>query len=281
MKMAIAKGWYCKRIALYLWSINVGIGLYMAAQFYHIFQTARAGDWQHLGWRSQWDHALVQDFFFAQRDAVELLKFEFILLIPIFIMIKIFMAGGILYCGKEKEVTWSAFWHGGSRLFLPFLINFLLFIFLIGIATLAIAIPGLGWAFHHLESVGDERGALRIIVLSASLYIPVIIYLIGSSAAAKSYICQKGYFGWRCLRNGLRIGFTRFFKMLEFFFGFLVLSLMCLFLVQWFVDIVGYQTWIGLIIVILIQQLFVLMRGLLRMMYLYGIQNVVEESTTF
>lgn len=276
---AISSGFRHYRLAFFLYLFNLGFGLFLGSQFFSIFKSGRADDWRHLGWQGQWDHALVQDFFANEWNALQVIQFEVLILIPIFIMVNVFVTAGVFHAGRLKNVEWIDFWEGGSKLFFPFLLNFLFYFILITLLAGVTIIPVSGWSLSFIQNQGTEIGAFRVFMTALVVFIVGLSFLVNSSSVSKALIEREGLNPWKALIKGLIFAMKKIGTLSFYFFFFLILAAGLLYLVTALVNAIGFGGWSMLLLIVIFQQFFIFMRSLLRIMYLFSVQNLVIDST--
>lgn len=273
IREGISRGWQLKKLSLVLYGVEVALAWFISLQIMKGFDQGMGNSLDLERFLYGFDYTTMHDFLALHGDVIDLLIYQMEIFIPIFFIINIFSTAGILYCGHTGSSRWLDFWRGGSRFFYAFLINFLLY-GLVMLVWSAIWLGPMIWLVpYFLESCACEKWLFTILLSMTTIYLIGMITIVNGSAFSKSMIIGRELKSNQAFFPGMRLAITRFGRSMMVFLFFILTAMLIMALYRTITRTVGMQWSLTVTLVVLLEQVLILTRVLLRMMYLYALQT--------
>ena len=197
--------------------------------------------------------------------------------ILIFLIMSIFMHGGILSNIRLDHVRWTKFWSGGARNFYPFTVIGIFYSIVMLLWTIVIWAPFFINLFTLIERFDRESPIIWMLCVLAIIWIVGLGFVYASSLHSRLRYLDNDTKIWTSIQFGMGYSFRRFWKILIilalFFFSLLLVYLM------------NHSLEIGLTIstpwliflFLVIQQMFILAKIFLRVASMASFNSLLDE----
>ena len=218
------------------------------------------------------DYAVYQDMLKEFPDALSNVKRTIPIIIIAYLIISIFLQGGLISSIIKSEKSWKLFFQNGVRYYFPFLIIGLLFLVLIFVLTVLLWVPLLMNAIGIVESLASDRLFFYSIYTVGIVYILVLSLLVNASVNSRINYAMLHHSIFSSLKAGFSWTFKKYVPLTSIFIFFGFLSFLLLFLSIRFDTSISMNVWISFIMTLL----FIFMRILMRSAYYAALMDYSE-----
>ncbi len=154
--------WYAyKRLRMWgmLYFIVLVFGVLLSLPFMHVMGNAIGNSLETQKLLTGFDHTVYRDFINVANSQLQVISSQIRLVIPFFILLFVFLTGGILKSFDEMDKAWNRrdFWGNCSRYFWRIFRTFLLFFSIQLLVAALVYIPFFTWITKNLNNVANEK----------------------------------------------------------------------------------------------------------------------------
>ncbi len=215
-------------LAIIILLIQLAFGLVVGSQvgssLSEVIGFSKAGELFSQGF----DYAVYQDMLKAFPDALADVQRSIPIVIIAYLLISIFLHGGLIRSIITNQRSWSSFMKNGLTYFLPFLLIGFTFLILFLLLTAILWAPVLINALNIIESIASDRLFFYL------LYVIGIIYLLGLSLLVSASVNSRINYAVvnESIFSSLKAGFAwtlkKYLPLTCIFSGFSLLSFLLL-----------------------------------------------------
>ena len=264
-----------RRTATIVYAIQMIIALTFGFQVYKVMDASIGDSLELSKLLVGFDHTIISDFINIHGASISPLLGQLRWVLLLFILISAFVNGGLFYCVWRGQMGWTSFWYGCATHFWSFLKVAIAFTCIHVIWFCICWLPMLSWFNTAVQQLPSEKTYFMILLVVAGLYVFGLGFVILINTLCKLLILDA-----RKLRYALKESFQKLksrFGLLVFVFTFWVMAILLL---------VGAYRWLSclftqannlvIISMILIQQLVVFLKVLMR----FGLVGSVAKVLT-
>ena len=270
----IKRGWSYKRLGVLVYLVQLFMALFIGLQVMHAFKSGMGRSMELDMLMTGYDFTTINDFFRHHADVFHLIFYQLQLFIPVFMVVNVFVTAGVLYAGEKFNPSWSAFWRGGTHYFMPFLLNFIIYLVLFVIWTVLLFTPAILLVPYFLNSLACEIWLIRLLIVLGLVYLLGMIIFINGSMMSKSMIVSHNYGAFPGFIKGMRFSIKHVRESVQIFLFFLILIIGLTMVYHLLAGFLAMTSWVTILIVAVIQQITVFFRVIFRLMYIFSIQSL-------
>lgn len=274
---ALTYGWEAVKLqwraGLLIYVIQLLLSLTLGVQVFHVLE-ASIGDSLSMDILSQgFSRTVFEDFFNNHGASVSPLVGMARWIIIVYLLISIFLHGGLLSNIIHQKKSISELFKAGAHYYFPFFAIVIAGLFLLVILTLIIWIPTLLMVGNPLEGKVSEPVFALSLGLAAILYIVLVLHIMLWSLNSRiSYIHQSGPIWFHMKR-----GWKKLWKFWRSQVGVSILFFFIYLIMAWIysrvIDDWGARSYLIIWGTIIMQQVFVFVRVMLRVAFFGGISD--------
>ncbi len=256
-----------------IYVINLLFALALAIPFYGVITNAAHGSLQVNKLLEGFNYTALQEFTDSAKGAIGLLFKEGIWLAILYLLVSIFMAGGILKTLDNGAVfKGKEFFANGSKFFFRFMRLTLYFFIIHALVILIIYLP-LSLIMVTLGKIADSEKALfYAAIFGGGLHLLIFIYLMIVAHYTRFMIITEDTTKvWKKLWASVKFVSRRFFSTYPLYLLLLANLVLLIFVFKFLSGIVGMTTGFTIFIMFLLQQIFIWSRIWLKIWF-YGSQ---------
>jgi hypothetical protein len=249
------------RMLFLLYAINFLLAVILALPLSRLFNQIAGNSMEWQVFMKDFDYNFFKAIFEDAGSAWTLLKAQIVWVAIIYLVINIFITGGILRTVNTNHFTVSTFFGGSGQSFFRFLGLDTLMLILHSL-TVAAVIGGFSAIYDSaLPKVESEQGLYWIVASGVFVYLILFLFLLMVSDFSKSYMELKGSFNFfKGFGKGMAYTFRHLFKSYTLYL-LLMLVPVALTVVYFLVDdMVKTRTGTGILIMFFVQQAFIFSR---------------------
>lgn len=218
------------------------------------------------------DYSVFQDMLREFPDALSNVKRTIPIIIIAYLIISIFLQGGLISSIIKSEKSWKLFFQNGVRYYFPFLMIGLLFLILIVLLTGLFWVPLLMNAISIVESLASDRLFFFSIYAVGIVYILILSFLVNASVNSRINYAMLHQSIFSSLKAGFSWTFKKYLPLTFIFILFGFLSFLFLYFSIKIDTSLSMSVWISFIVTLL----FIFLRILLRSAYYAALMDYSE-----
>jgi len=218
------------------------------------------------------DYAVYQDMSKEFPDALSNVKRTIPIIIIAYLIISIFLQGGLISSIIKSEKSWKLFFQNGVRYYFPFLIIGLLFLVLIFVLTVLLWVPLLMNAIGIVESLASDRLFFYSIYTVGIVYILVLSLLVNASVNSRINYAMLHHSIFSSLKAGFSWTFKKYVPLTGIFIFFGFLSFLFLYFSIKIDSSISMNVWVSFIVTLL----FVFFRIVIKSAYYAALMDYAE-----
>jgi hypothetical protein len=240
-----------------IYLINVILGVFIALPLYGLLK-------RELGYSEsvdvllqKFDTSLFSDFIYQNKDGIRVLLSQIVWVALVYWIISIFLAGGIIRTLNQDKFTMTSFFSGAGYNFFRFLKISLVMALTQIILVILILIP----VYFIISDNTTESELFLIFSVVATIWaiLFLAVLLITDYSKFYSVLYDKGSV-FQSIKGGLVYVINNFFKTYILYLMLIILPALVVIGYFWADANIGTHTAIGVFVVFLIQQIFIILR---------------------
>ncbi|MBN1253364.1 MAG: hypothetical protein JXR51_03195 [Bacteroidales bacterium] len=253
------------RMILILYFANILTALILALPFMGFLKSGFANSDIISNLINDFDFTAFSNLFYYHGDGIKAILGGIKWLILIYFVISIFLTGGILRTLNKEKFTTSNFFAGAAYNFFRFLGLNLIMIAVQIIFILIVYIPMTFIMKHFSATVSSEITLYYIFFSAFTLHLLFFLFISMIGDYAKFYLVLENSFNiFKGFWKGVKYVFQNFLKTYVLYLILLFLPAVVMYLYIYIEKDIKMATEIGILIVFLLQQAFILLRVILR-----------------
>lgn len=253
------------RMLLILYFANILMALLFALPFFSVLKSS-AGHSDFLnGFLEGFDYTAFSNLMNNSGKAFSAITGGIKWMLLAYFLLSVFLTGGIIRTLNDDKFTTSSFFGAGAFSFFRFLgLSFIIVLFQL-IFLLLIAVPTQMYIDNHLSNFQSELTSYYIGFSALGLY--TIIFLIISMIGdyGKFYMELNNSFNiFKAFWKGIKYVFLHFLKTFVLYLILLIIPAIIMYVYLYLENDIKMATSIGILLVFLMQQAFILLRVFLR-----------------
>lgn len=253
------------RMWFILYFANLFLALLLALPFFSALNANFGHSDFYLQLLDGYDATVVNEFNYYFGDALKAVFSNIKWVVLAYFLLSIFLTGGIIRTLNEDKFSTSSFFGGSAYSFfrilgLSILISIAQIIFLIAIGALAGIIID-----NYKNNFSSELSYLTVAGIAAAIYFFIFIIFNMASDYGKFYMeLNDTHNIFKAFWNGIKYVFKHFLKTMSLYLILLFLPAVIMYVYLYFEKDYKMATSVGILIVFLMQQTFILLRVFLR-----------------
>lgn len=277
-KIGFRTGFRHWRIALIIYAIQFLLALTIGLQVYQEVEASIGNSLELNKLLSGYSETVVKDFLNVHGASLSPLVGQLRYEILVYALFVIFLNAGTLGCVVHQEYSWKSFWKRGAEYFSRFFWNALFFIIITFIWAGIIWLPFLMFFPKSAEYVSSEITSMYLMFVLAFIFLMGLFFYFNWSVISRLKIIQENMRPWQAIRKGFTLARKKYFSLTGLFLLFFVFELI-LIGIYWAVEGASGMITPALILVFfVIQQVFIFLRIMIRVMMYGGVARFVGRE---
>ena len=248
---------------LLIYAVQLVLGIVVAVTAYRQFDGAIGSSLELHRLANGFDRSIFSDMINKFPAIIQHIQSRFALGVVLFLLLSIFLHAGLLGNIRNDHHSISAYFKKAKKYFFKFLSVVLITLFIATVALAIIWVPFFTWLGDPLETFHSEKTliltVIGLVILSALLLIVIWLWSVLSRyhIVDGNRLLMSMKVGWRLLKSN----FARYYIV---GIGLILLHVIITWLYTLVVDDWGAETWFRVLGLVIIQQLFSLIRVWIR-----------------
>jgi len=267
------------RMILILYAVNILTALILALPFMNTLKEGFGNSGIVENLVSDFDYTTLSNFMFYSGKGVYAIFSGVKWLVLAYFIISVFLTGGILRTLNKEKFTTSTFFAGSAYNFFRLLGLAAIMIIVQIIFALLVYVP-MGLIIKSIMPSVSSEITLYIVVFTA-IILHLLLFLLVSMIGdyAKFYLVLDDSFNiFKGFWKGVKYVFSNFFKTYSLYFILFILPAAFMYLYLYLEKDIKMATGIGILIVFLLQQAFILLRVILRVWVLSSQLKIYSDD---
>jgi len=267
------------RMILILYTVNILTALILALPFMNTLKASfgHSGIVENLV--NDFDYTTFSNLMFYSGEGIYAILAGIKWLVLAYFIISIFLTGGILRTLNKEKFSTSTFFAGSAYNFFRFLLLSVIMIITQIILALLVYIPMSLIIDSIYPSVSSEITLYYVVFIA--IFIHLLLFLLAAMIGdyAKFYLVLEDSFNiFKGFWKGVRYVFTNFFKTYSLYFILFILPAAFMYLYLYLEKDIKMATGIGILIAFILQQVFIILRVILRVWVLASQLKIYSDD---
>lgn len=270
----IKEAWSQKRVIWVAYALQVFFGILVALWFSGLLQSSLYHSINFETLLSGYDHTVISDWRNNHPQLVSAIMNMFSWMTLLFIPVAVYINGVLLHALITKPLDIKASLASGLRTYLPFFLVTLIALIAVLIWAILTLYPMINLIQNVFDATLSEPGLLIRYLIGGIVFYLGVIFILNWSITARTLYLRTSRSMWKCMRSSFKEVFRKPLQTIGTTTLFMILQVLLIAGYLWLEDQSGMISPLWVVVFFLVQQLFVLIRILWRLMLYSGIDRL-------